>query len=42
VRGRLYEFAGSDAAFLALARAHHARCLADPEFRAAMRAYMES
>jgi hemoglobin len=27
----LYEFAGGDAAFLALARAHHARCLADPE-----------
>ena len=26
----LYEFAGGDAAFLALARAHHARCLADP------------
>lgn len=27
----LYEFAGGDAAFLALAQAHHARCLADPE-----------
>jgi len=27
----LYEFAGGDGAFLALARAHHARCLADPE-----------
>jgi hemoglobin len=27
----LYEFAGGDAAFLALATAHHARCLADPE-----------
>lgn len=27
----LYEFAGGDDAFLALARAHHARCLADPE-----------
>jgi hemoglobin len=27
----LYEFAGGDEAFLALARAHHARCLADPE-----------
>jgi hemoglobin len=27
----LYEFAGGDAAFLALAAAHHARCLADPE-----------
>jgi hemoglobin len=31
VRPTLYEFAGGDAAFLALARAHHARCLADPE-----------
>jgi hemoglobin len=30
-RPTLYEFAGGDAAFLALARAHHARCLADPE-----------
>jgi hemoglobin len=27
----LYEFAGGDPAFLALATAHHARCLADPE-----------
>jgi len=27
----LYEFAGGEEAFLALARAHHARCLADPE-----------
>ena len=27
----LYEYAGGDAAFLRLARAHHARCLADPE-----------
>ena len=27
----LYEFAGGEAAVLALARAHHARCLADPE-----------
>lgn len=31
VRPSLYEFAGSRAAFLALATAHHARCLADPE-----------
>ena len=31
VRPTLYEFAGGDPAFLALARAHHARCLADPE-----------
>jgi hemoglobin len=30
-RPTLYDFAGGDAAFLALARAHHARCLADPE-----------
>jgi len=30
-RPTLYEFAGGDEAFLALARAHHARCLADPE-----------
>ena len=30
-RPSLYEFAGGDPAFLALARAHHARCLADPE-----------
>jgi hemoglobin len=27
----LYEYAGGDPAFLALAAAHHARCLADPE-----------
>jgi hemoglobin len=27
----LYEFAGGDSAFLALARAHHKRCLEDPE-----------
>jgi hemoglobin len=31
VRPSLYEFAGGDAAFLALAAAHHVRCLADPE-----------
>jgi hemoglobin len=31
VRPSLYEHAGGDAAFLALAQAHHARCLADPE-----------
>jgi hemoglobin len=31
MRPTLYEFAGGEAAFLALARAHHARCLADPE-----------
>src|SRR6185436_17617144 len=31
VRPTLYEFAGGDDAFLALATAHHARCLADPE-----------
>ena len=30
-RPSLYEHAGGDPAFLALARAHHARCLADPE-----------
>jgi hemoglobin len=30
-RPTLYEFAGGDAAFLALAHAHHARCIADPE-----------
>lgn len=29
-RPSLYEYAGGDPAFLALARAHHARCLADP------------
>jgi len=27
----LFEFAGGESAFLALARAHHARCVADPE-----------
>ncbi len=27
----MYEFAGGEAAFVALATAHHARCLADPE-----------
>jgi hemoglobin len=31
MRPSLYEFAGGDDAFLALARAHHARCVADPE-----------
>jgi len=31
VRGSLFEFAGGSPAFLALAAAHHARCLADPE-----------
>jgi hemoglobin len=31
MRPTLYEFAGGDDAFLALAGAHHARCLADPE-----------
>jgi hemoglobin len=31
VRPTLFEFAGGEPAFLALARAHHARCLADPE-----------
>lgn len=31
MRPTLYEFAGGQAAFLALATAHHARCLADPE-----------
>ena len=31
MRPTLYEFAGGDAAFLALARAHHERCVADPE-----------
>lgn len=30
MRPTLYEFAGGEDAFLALARAHHARCLADP------------
>jgi hemoglobin len=31
MRPTLFKFAGGEAAFLALARAHHARCLADPE-----------
>ena len=31
MRQTLYEFAGGEEAILALARAHHARCLADPE-----------
>jgi hemoglobin len=31
VRGSLFEFAGGSPAFVALATAHHARCLADPE-----------
>lgn len=31
MRPSLYEHAGGDAAFGALAAAHHARCLADPE-----------
>ena len=31
MRPTLYEFAGGDEAFLRLARAHHERCLADPE-----------
>ena len=31
MRPTLYEFAGGAAAFLALAEAHHARCLEDPE-----------
>jgi hemoglobin len=31
MRPSLYEFAGGGPAFLALATAHHARCLADPE-----------
>src|SRR2546428_5563421 len=30
-RPSIYEFAGGDAAFLALAAAHHERCLQDPE-----------
>lgn len=30
-RPSVYEFAGGERAFLALAAAHHARCLADPE-----------
>jgi hemoglobin len=31
MRSTLYDYAGGDAAFLRLAAAHHARCLADPE-----------
>ncbi|HTN24089.1 MAG TPA: group II truncated hemoglobin [Solirubrobacteraceae bacterium] len=31
MRPTLFEFAGGEAAFLALARAHHERCVADPE-----------
>lgn len=31
MRPSLYDFAGGAPAFLALAAAHHARCLADPE-----------
>jgi hemoglobin len=31
VRPSLYEYAGGDVAFLALARAHHRRCIDDPE-----------
>jgi hemoglobin len=31
MRPTLFEFAGGEPAFLALAAAHHARCLADPE-----------
>jgi hemoglobin len=31
MRPTLYEFAGGEQAFLRLAEAHHARCLADPE-----------
>jgi hemoglobin len=31
VRPTLFEFAGGERAMLALAAAHHARCLADPE-----------
>jgi hemoglobin len=31
VRPTLFEFAGGEPAFLALAAAHHARCVADPE-----------
>jgi hemoglobin len=30
-RPSIYQFAGGDPAFLALATAHHERCLADPE-----------
>jgi hemoglobin len=31
MRPTLFDFAGGEPAFLALATAHHARCLADPE-----------
>jgi hemoglobin len=31
VRPTIFEFAGGEPAFLALAAAHHVRCLADPE-----------
>ena len=31
MRPTLYEYAGGEPAILALATAHHARCLADPE-----------
>lgn len=31
MRSTLHEYAGGDAAFLRLARAHHERCPADPE-----------
>lgn len=31
MRPSLFEYAGGESAFLALAAAHHARCLADPE-----------
>jgi hemoglobin len=31
MRPSLFEFAGGDEAFVSLATAHHARCLADPE-----------
>jgi len=31
MRPTLFEFAGGEPAFVALAAAHHARCLADPE-----------
>ncbi len=31
MRPSLYEYAGGSPAFIALARAHHARCIADPE-----------
>ena len=31
MRPSVYEYAGGEQAFLALATAHHARCLADPE-----------